>query len=316
MPGHISLPAYQGYFEQPEEAPPATISRELLVTLLRQELGFDGVIVSDATGMMGFATRLPPAERAVAAINAGIDLYLDTKPDVDYPALLAAVRDGRLPEERVMDAARRVLSLKARLRLVEEPIGPAPTAAESASFAQAAQAIADQSITLIRSKDAFPLSLARGTKILTVTVMPANTMRPLPDLTAFDEELQSRGFVVEHLLNPRSDELRAKAQEHDVVFINVHVEPMMTLGSVRVMVGSFGNWGWRSLFTEHPQVIYTSFGNPYLTFELPQAPTMAAAYGGSVMAQRAAVRFWLGEIPPQGSLPVQLPRVKIQSFPR
>ena len=314
MPGHISLPAYQGYLERPEDAPPATISRELLQTLLRQELGFDGVIVSDATGMMGFASRLPPAERAVAAINAGIDLYLDTKPDVDYPALLAAVRDGRLPEERVKEAARRVLSLKARLRLVEEPFGPAPSAAETASFAQAAQAIADQSITLVRTKDQFPLALSNGAKILTVTVMPTNTMRPLPDLTAFDEELHSRGFQVEHLLNPRSDELRAKAQEHDAVFINVHVEPMMTLGSVRVLVGSFGNWGWRSLFTEHPQVVYTSFGTPYLTFELPQAPTIAVAYGGSVMAQRAAVKFWLGEIAPQGTLPIELPRVKIQSL--
>ena len=316
MPGHISLPAYQGFFEQPEDAPPATISRELLQTLLRQEFGFEGVIVSDATGMMGFASRLPPAERAVAAINAGIDLYLDTKPDVDYPALLAAVRDGRLPEERVKDAARRVLSLKARLRLAEEPIGPAPSAAESASFAQAAQAIADQSITLVRVKDPFPLSLPQKAKILTVTVMPSGTMRPLPDLIAFDEELQRRGFQVEHLLNPRSDELRAKAQEQDAVFINVHVEPMMTLGSVRVLVGSFGNWGWRSLFTEHPQVVYTSFGSPYLSFELPQAPTIAAAYGGSVMAQRAAVKFWFGEIPPRGTLPIQLPRVKIQPLPR
>ena len=316
MPGHISLPAYQGFFEQPEDAPPATISCELLQILLRQELGFDGVIVSDATGMMGFASRLPPAERAVAAINAGIDLYLDTKPDLDYPALLAAVRDGRLSEERVKEAAKRVLSLKARLRLVEEPFGPAPSAAETASFGEAAQAIADQSITLVRVKDQFPLSLANGAKILTVTVMPTNTMRPLPDLTAFDEELQKRGFQVEHLLNPRSDELRAKASEHDVVFINVHVEPMMTLGSVRVLVGSFGNWGWRSLFTEHPRVVYTSFGSPYLTFELPQAPTIAAAYGGSVMAQRAAVKFWLGEIQPRGTLPIQLPRVKIQSLPR
>lgn len=316
MPGHISLPAYQGFVEQPEDAPPATISRELLQTLLRQELGFAGVIVSDATGMMGFASRLPPAERAVAAINAGIDLYLDAKPDVDYPALVSAVRNGRLPEERVQDAARRVLSLKARLQLIEQPLGPAPTAAESASFAEAAQAIADKSITLVRDHGHHPLSLANGTKILTVTVMPVNTMRPHADLTVFDEELRGRGFQVEHLLNPRSDELRAKAQEHEVVFINVDVAPMMTLGSLRVTVGSFGHWGWRSLFTEHPRVVYTSFGSPYLSFEIPHAPTIAVTYGDSAMAQRAAVKFWLGEMPPQGSLPVQLPRVKIQGLPQ
>ena len=316
MPGHISLPAYQGFVEKPEDAPPATISRELLQTLLRQELGFDGLIVSDATGMMGFASRLPPAERAVAAINAGIDVYLDAKPDVDFPALLAAVRDGRLSEDRVKDAARRVLSLKARLQLVEQPIGPAPTAAESASFADAGQAIADKSITLVRNQVQYPLSLPNGAKILTVTVMPVNTMRPLADLTVFDEELVKRGFQVEHLLNPRSDELRAKTQEHDAVFINVNVAPMMTLGSLRVTVGSFGNWGWRSLFTEHPMVVYTSFGSPYLSFEIPHAPTLAVTYGGSAMAQRAAVKFWLGEIPPQGTLPIQLPHVKIQPLAR
>jgi len=315
MPGHISLPAFQGFIEQPEDAPPATISHELLGILLRQELGFDGMIVSDATGMMGFASRLPPAERAVAAINAGIDLYLDAKPDVDYPALLSAVRTGRLPEERVQDAARRVLSLKARLQLIEEPLGPAPTTVESASFADAAQAMADKSITLVRSHDHHPLSLQHGAKILTVTVMPTNTMRPLPDLTVFDEELRARGFQVEHLLNPRSDELRAKAQAHDVVFINVDVGPMMAMGSIRVSVGSFGHWGWRSLFTEHPHVVYTSFGSPYLTFEIPHAPTLAVTYGDSVMAQRAAVKFWLGEIPALGTLPIQLPRVKIQGLP-
>jgi hypothetical protein len=144
--------------------------------------------------------------------------------------------------------------------------------------------------------------------------MPTNTMRPLPDLAVFDEELRQRGFQVEHLLNPRSDELRAKAPEHDVVFINVNVGPMMTLGSIRVAVGSFGSWGWRSLFTEHPQVVYTSFGSPYITFELPHAPVIALAYGNSEMAQRAAVKFWLGEIPSLGTLPIQLPEVKIQSL--
>lgn len=101
-----------------------------------------------------------------------------------------------------------------------------------------------------------------------------------------------------------------------MVFINVNVAPMMTLGSVRVAVGSFGHWGWRALFTEHPQVVYTGFGSPYLSFELPHVPTLAVTYGGGAVAQRAAVKFWLGEIPPQGILPVRLPQVTIQPLSR
>ena len=311
MPGHIALPDYQGFAENPAAAPPATIARELLETLLRQELGFDGLIVSDATGMMGFASRLAPSERAVAAINAGIDLYLGANPDVDFPALLAAVSNGRVPEERIRTATQRVLTLKARLMLMDDPFGPAPTDIESAEFAHAAQAMADASITLVHHGAPYPLDLPAGAKALTVTIMTPNPVIPHADLAAFDEELRARGFDVEHLLNPRSDELRAKAQEHDVVFVNVYVMPLMTFGTVRVTAGGFGHWGWRALFTEHPHVVYTSFGSPYLTHELPHAPAVALAYGGSAVSQRAAVKFWLGEIPAQGTLPVQLPKVKV-----
>lgn len=312
MPGHISLPAYQGYGAHPEAAPPATISKELLVNLLRRELGFEGVIVSDASGMMGFASRLPPVERAPAAINAGIDLYLGANAQVDYPALLTAVKEGRVSEERVQAAARRVLSLKARLQLMEQPQGPAPTAAQKSAFAAAAQEMADRSITLVRDHGQFPLNLSAGAKILTVTVMPVNTMIPHADLTVFDQELSGRGFQVEHLLNPRSDELRARAAENDAVFINIYVAPMMNLGTVRVTVGSFGHWGWRALFTEHPQVLYTSFGNPYLAYELPHAPNLVVTFGGGPAAQRAAAKVWLGERPAQGTLPIRMPKIDIQ----
>ena len=316
MPGHISLPAYQGYGENPVDAPPATISRELLEGLLRQELGFQGLIVSDATGMIGLTSRLAPAERAPAAINAGIDLYLGANADVDYPALLAAVRDGFVKEERVQEAARRVLALKARLQLAEQPLAPAPTAAETASFRQAAQAMADKSVTIVRSSGQAPVKLNPGAKVLTVTIMPTDTMIPHSDLTVFDVELRGRGYQVQHLLNPRSDELRPNAREHDAVFVNVYVGPMMVPGTVRVIVGGFGHWGWRSLFTEHPHVFYTSFGSPYIAHELPHVPNLMATYGGGAAEQRAAVKVWLGELEPQGLLPVQLPKVEIRPLPR
>lgn len=310
MPGHISLPDYQGYAADPEAAPPATISRRLLTDLLRGELGFEGLIVSDSTSMVGLTSRAAPQERAVAAVEAGIDVYLNADPDVDYPALLQAVAGRRLSEERIRASARRVLELKARLNLFVDPFGSEPTAADRARFQSAAQAIADRSITLLRGGERLPIRLAPGAKVLAVTVSAGqpNPMRRGTDLSAFDEELRRRGFAVETLVNPRTDEVREAARRADAVFVGIDI-PAGT------RTPGFGTWGWRALFTEHPRVCYTLFGNPYTAYELPHVPALLAAYGGSPELQRAAVRVWLGEMDAQGTLPVHLPRVRIGSLP-
>jgi len=119
MPGHIALPDYQGYYDNPADAPPATIDPKLVKTLLRDELGFDGLIVSDASPMNGLATRLPPERRVVESIKAGIDVYLFPDTVDDYRRIVNAVRSGDLPESRLRDATRRVLEAKAWLNLPE-----------------------------------------------------------------------------------------------------------------------------------------------------------------------------------------------------
>ncbi len=314
MPGHISLPDYQGYRADPDAAPPATLSRTLLTGLLREELGYTGLIVSDSTSMAGLTTRAAPAERIVASIEAGIDLYLGAEPERDLRAILDAVHAGRLHEEAIYAAARRVLTLKAQLNLAAAPLGPAPTAQEQAAFAEASQAIADRSITVLRGAAQLPLQLAPGAKVLTVTVARLNPFFGQKDLEIFDEELRARGFVVEHLLNPKSAELQEAAGRSDAVFVNICVTPMATMGTARIALDSFGTWGWRALFTEHARVYYTSFGSPYLLYELPALPNLLCAYGDAQISQRAAVRVWLGELPAQGVLPVTLPRITVRPF--
>lgn len=314
MPGHISLPDYQGYRDDPEAAPPATLSRRLLVELLRQELGFEGVIVSDNASMIGLTCHLAPEDLIVESIASGIDIYLNADPEHDYDRLLRAVRAGRIPEAQIYESARRVLEMKARLNLFEETIGPAPTEQQSSAFQQAAQTMADRSITVLRSEGQLPLTLEAGAKVLTVTVGQLMPYMGLVDLDIFDEELRQRGFEVEHLLNPMSDELREKADTCAAVFINLYKIPMMPLGTAR-MTDTFRSWGWRSLYRRHPQVAYTAFGNPYVVYELPPVPRLIATYGSSDCSQRAAVRVWLGEIEAAGRLPVRLPKVQIQPLP-
>jgi beta-N-acetylhexosaminidase len=314
MPGHISLPDYQGYRDDPEAAPPATLSRRLLVELLRQELGFEGVIVSDNASMIGLTCHLAPEDLIVESIASGIDIYLNADPEHDYDRLLRAVRAGRIPEAQVYESARRVLEMKARLNLFEETIGPAPTEQQQRLFQQAAQTMADKSITVLRSDVSLPLKLEAGAKVLTVTVGQLMPYMGLVDLDLFDEELRQRGFEVEHLLNPMSDELREKAHACAAVFINLYKIPMMPLGTAR-MTDTFRSWGWRSLYRRHPQVAYTAFGNPYVVYELPPVPRLIATYGSSDCSQRAAVRVWLGEMEAVGRLPVRLPKVQIRPLP-
>ena len=315
MPGHISLPDYQGFADRPAAAPPATLSSQLLIDLLRAELDFAGLIISDATGMIGLTTRVSSEERVVACIKAGCDVYLFPETVQDYDRLLQAVKEGRLSEERVRDAARRVLELKARLNLHRDPFGPKPSDADTSRYQQAAQVMADKSITVLRGEGHLPLNLQSGSRVLTVTigaVSQFSRFMPQRELEAFDEALRQRGFQVEHLLNPGDDELLTKAVEADVVFMNMLMLPYMVLGSIRNLVGHLGYWRWRSLFIDHPQVYYTTFGNPYVLHEMPHLPNLLAAYGDSDVSQRAAAKVWLGEIEAQGDCPVRLPEVTIQ----
>lgn len=314
MPGHISLPDYQGYTANLDAAPPATLSKKLLIDLLRQELGFTGLIVSDSTSMVGLTSRAAPGERIVGSLAAGIDLYLGAEPERDLPVVLEAVRTGRLTEESVYTAARRVLTLKAQLNLVEAPLGAAPTREEQATFAQAAQSLADKSITVLRGAEQLPVRLEPGARVLTVTIARLNPLFGQSDLEVFDQELRRRGFTVTHLLNPKTAELHEAAASCAAVFINVYVTPMTTIGTARVVLDHFGAWGWRALFTEHLHVFYTSFGSPYLLYELPHIPNLLATYGGAEASQRAVVKVWFGEMEAQGVLPVTLPQIQVMSI--
>jgi beta-N-acetylhexosaminidase len=156
--------------------------------------------------------------------------------------------------------------------------------------------------------------LTAGAKVLTVTIAKLNPMFGQKDLEVFDAELRERGFVAEHLLNPKTAELHEAAQGCAAVFVNVYVAPMTTMGTARVTLDHFATWGWRSLFTEHPQVCYTSFGSPYLLYELPHIPNLLVAYSGGEVSQRAAVKVWLGELPAQGVLPVTLPKTRVRGL--
>jgi len=313
MPGHIALPFYQGYEVSASECLPATVDPKLLNELLRGELKFDGVIVSDASVMGGLTTRLPADEQIVRFIEAGGDVYLFAEPSKDFDRIEKAVISGRLGEERIFESAKRVLSMKARLNLHVDPFSDKLPEETIASHQKLSIDISRKSITCLKGAHRLPAALKPDSKILTIGLAEdGGGKKGVEEFKAFDEALIERGYATTHLQNPGHYQLVEKAPKYDAVFVNIRVGPK-ACSPVVPSRGTFFAF-WRSFASEHPNVYYTSFGSPYIEYDLPFIDNLLCAYSPEAASQQAAVKAWLGEIDIEGVCPVKLPKVEIKPW--
>ncbi len=306
MVGHIAFPDYEGLAADPLAAMPGTLSPRLQVDLLRGELGFEGVIVSDAAPMIGLSSRVSAEEKALQNILTGSDVFLFADPREDFARLLQAVREGRLTEARVTQSARRVLEMKARLGLHQNVFGAPVSEAEQAHFVRQAQALADKSVTLLRANADTPIRLKSGAKVLTITVKHPEAGKRNYDLTAVDAALRERGFTVDHLVMPSAQEILDVVDAYDAVFVNLLLVTHSLMGTIR-LTGALIMAFWNSFWPGRDKVVFTSFGSPYHLYELPHLPNLYLTYSPTEVSQRAAVKVWLGELAPQGICPVEQP---------
>lgn len=314
MSGHIALPFIDPQYEdeaQRYKGPrPATLSPKIQIDFLRGELGFEGLIVTDALNMVGYGSHIRREEYGWRLLEAGADMLLWTDPAADTPLMVEAVEQGKLSEERVNDAVRRVLELKARVGLLEEEkVYPVLTEAELEQNKRVAQEVADKSITIVRDVfHSLPMKhLKPGAKILTITaqyVEGYRNSRDEKDMVFIDEELRKRGFEVDHLLNPKDSNQLAKIEgKYDAIFVNIKYTPRY--GSVRLYGDSFLMFQ-NSWWVENKKVVFTSFGEPYKLYDLPSLHNYVNVYSNTEVSQRAAVKVWLGEIDAAGKTPLDL----------
>ncbi len=310
MVWHIGLPwcdPGDGSYLGP---PPATLSRPIQIGLLRERLGFTGVIISDAIPMIGLCAHASEAERAVRNIQTGSDVVLFAKPLRDFVYLLNAVQSGQIPEAQVYESAQRILDLKAQVHLFSNALDIRQAEETSVVFQTTAQTIAERAITIVRdAHEQIPPQLKPSACILTVTNQHVKNSPNQHgyDLDVIDDELRRRGLNVDHMENPGAHKLMEAAGKYDFVFFNIHIYPNSApFGTLR-FTGNQAFMFWRAFWVEHPHVIFTSFGDPYKLWELPSVPNMINAYDASPATQRAIVKVWLGEIEAKGKSPVQLP---------
>ena len=182
MAGHIHLPAYQRHFNpgvKDEELLPATLSKEITTDLLRGKLGFNGVVVTDASHMLGLTGAMKRSELLPTSIAAGCDLFLFfNDPDEDFASMMEGYKNGIITEERLQEALERILGLKAKLGLhkkakteilppKEEALAKIGLPENKALFKE----VADHAITLVKDKqEIWPVTPEKYKRVLLVDV--------------------------------------------------------------------------------------------------------------------------------------------------
>lgn len=297
---------------------PATLSGRIMGNMLRDDLGFKGIVTTDAMSMAGVAARYTPGDAAVLAVKAGADLVLKS-PDIDaaVAGLRAAVARGEIPLTRIDASVERILRAKAALglhrrRLVD--LEGVDRIVAATSYNDTAQRIADASMTLIRDRrNLLPLKTsASAARILNITFTDEDDraiMRP------FLETLRENGATVEsfHLDLKTSEADLDRALEttdgnrYDAVVYSVAVRARSGKGSVALPEA--GRKIAVQLFKRDLPLLVVSFGNPYLPGAIPDTPSCLLAWSPFPVSQRAAARALLGKIDISGTSPVSLPGI-------
>ncbi|MBL8739256.1 MAG: serine hydrolase [Planctomycetes bacterium] len=302
MTGHLSVP---GLGEDPRV--PATLSHRILTGVLRERLGFQGLIVTDALDMAGVNGALPPEEVAVQALLAGADvLLMPPDPMAARAAVAAAVRSGRVPQARLDAAVRRVLRAKAKVGLLRGSGRTAPDWQQRIATAEAkatAARIAARGLTLVHDRgDQLPLDERRAANTQLVLLLDKDEAAG----DAFAAGLV--GVVAPEVVRLSSTSgpdqvtaaLRTIAAAERVVLATCFF--VRELGPVQTMAQPV-----LDVLRAEQDVVLVSFGTPYVAQLLPAADTLVCGYVATEPVLARAAAALRGQAPLLGRLPVAIP---------
>lgn len=303
MTGHISVPAID-----PTPRTPATLSSKIISGLLRGEMGYNGLILSDSMDMGAITKYYGVRESAIRAVEAGVDMLLvpwsfEMQADM-YDALLRAVKDGRITEERIDGSVRRILLAKRQYAVL--PAGQIELVGIPEHQALATE-ISDMAVTLVKDeKGVIPLRLVPDQQILVIS----------PSLLPLSEQ----GTIF-------GDYIRARHRLSSEVVIDIYDDSTRDAAAAQalkqaqeacvIIVGTWYAGPWQETLVKNllaigKTLIVIAFGGPYDLMHFPQIETYLVTYGILPSQIEAVVKVIFGEIPPQGQLPVSIPGLTSQ----
>lgn len=316
MGGHIMLPKYAKALNPElteEEMMPATLSPEIMTGLLREKLGFNGMVVTDASHMVAMTDRMKRSEMLPKAILAGCDMFLFfNDPEEDFTTMLKAYQDGVISEERMTEALTRILGLKAHMGLhkkSKEELVPQSQALEKTlgkeEYKEMQKAISKDCITLVKykDKDVLPVTPERYKRIMIVHIKGSGgAMSELMKLMGMEggnaaellkKKLCDKGFDA-FLYESPLDEMKKQIQEGQKPDLNIYfagknaiadfvkdmdlVITLCDVSSGRPTFGMSKGGGEIPWYVFEIPVIVVGCGQPTMLADIPQARTYINTY--------------------------------------
>ncbi len=296
MTAHIVFPAYDSL--------PATLSKTILTDLLRKEMGYQGVIVTDSLSMKAIADHYGMGEATVRSVEAGADLVLALGPIADqraaFQALLEAARSGRISEGRLDESLERLFALKRRFH--NRPnLKPG---FDQVAHAREMREIAAAGVTVVRNEDLLPL---RPGKVLVLTpdllpLTPLGEMATSTSLATFmhahQGEVMDQKFHFSGISGPAHHEVVARAAEADTVVLALYARNRLSDPQRELA---------EAVLAANPRTVLVSLSSPYLLLDLPQAQACVLGYNYTPLTLEAVAEVLLGKRSATGRLPVALP---------
>ena len=307
MTAHIAVPALA-----PADVP-ATLSPAILTGLLRGEMGFKGIVVTDALEMGGIAKGYGSGEAAVLALEAGADaLVMPPDPEAAIKAVLAAVHSGRLKRARIDESVARLLAAKERVgldrrRLVDlEAMSDQIAAPEDQ---ERAQEIAERAVTLVKN-DGGMVPLRAPARTCFLTLAESHYSREGQE---FAQEVRRRdkSAAVLQLDASMPPPALDAAMEKAAACESFAVAAFSSVAAYRSDMALGGDFPRMldALFATGKPVALIAMGNPYLVRSFPKAAAFLLTFSTVPLSETAAVKALFGEIPVHGHLPVSIPGV-------
>jgi beta-N-acetylhexosaminidase len=293
---------------------PTTLS-PVMNGILRHELHFDGLIVTDALSMSGLTLYFTQEEASVRALEAGADMLLKPgDPDAAFRGVREAVKKGRLSEQRIVVSARKVLAAKYDLGLSQQrltPLDEIDRLVAGKSAMELAGDIARDAITLVRNDASFlPLKLTPTTRIFNLAITNGDDRAIVAQtfIAAMARGAQKMETIV---LDDRSSDAEVTkaldaAGRANLVIVSMYGR--VRTGQARsVALPEPGTKALNELLNRHAPLIGISFGNPYVLLSFPKLQTYLVSYGDMPSLQEATAQVLLGQNDIKGRLPISLP---------